>query len=119
MMRLLVVDDDHDGADALAELLRSMVGATVVVAYDGCDAVSAVAAGSAFDAMISDIEMPRMDGLAAALAIRRLPRAPPLLIAISGRAEALRERNDVAYDHVLAKPVRIGDLARLLEGAGS
>lgn len=117
-MRLLVVDDNRDAADSLAAVLRLIANANVVVVYDGSAAVSTVAqAVDRFDAIISDIDMPKMDGISAANAIRKLPNAPPLLIALSGREGLSGLEVMAAFDHVLAKPVTIHVLTVLLQAA--
>ncbi len=59
-LRILVVDDEADVADVLAEMLR-MDGHVVRVALSGRDALAALRAGD-YDAVLSDIRMPDLDG---------------------------------------------------------
>lgn len=115
-MHFLVVDDNHDSADSLGELLRMLLEAKVGVVYSGADAVAA-AGRTDFDAMVTDIEMPGMDGIAAAGHIRSLPHPPRLVIAVSGVADSLPTSDLSVFDRVLVKPVDIDMLVGLLEAA--
>ena len=118
-MRLLIADDDRDGAETLAELLRLLVAPPIeiVLAFDGEEAL-AVTTGSTSppDAVIMDIEMPRMDGVNAAIGIRSaLGRGAPTLIAVSGYAGITKLAGvSRAFDHVLTKPVKVDELLQLL-----
>jgi CheY-like chemotaxis protein len=59
---VLVVDDDPDVRDAIAEILR-IEGVGVTVARDGCEALSHLTAGAGRPSLILlDLMMPRMDG---------------------------------------------------------
>jgi CheY-like chemotaxis protein len=106
-LSILVVDDDVDGADGVASLIRVALGCHVSVAYNGQDALSYVDITRP-DAVVSDLQMPGVDGLSLAGRIRqRYVEDPPLLIALTGRADALRDLPFVygSFDRVLAKPV--------------
>lgn len=108
-MRILVVDDQADAADTLAELLRCH-GHTVEVAYSPAEALKQALTQSPDIAFI-DIVMPGMDGWQLAQQIRgRDPRA--YLVAVTGSSEdERRERSQEAgLDMHLVKPI---DPARL------
>jgi CheY-like chemotaxis protein len=70
--RILVVDDQAINRAAAAIILEAL-GAEIVEAADGEEAVSLYADDN-FDLVIMDVEMPRLDGLAAVRAIRYLER---------------------------------------------
>jgi len=116
---VLIADDDRDSAETLAELLRLLVGPSVQVmlAFDGEAALAAATtSASRPDAVIMDIEMPRMDGVNAAVGIRgALGSGAPTLIAVTGHA-SIGEVAGVkgAFDHVLMKPVEPEELISLL-----
>ena len=90
-------------------------GFTVTAVEDGAAAVDAVAAG-AFDLVLMDMQMPRMDGLEATQQIRareqaqRLPRIP--IVALTANAmKGDRERCIAAgMDDYLSKPLRSDQL---------
>ena len=78
----LLLAEDSPAARILTAALLTRMGAEVEAVEDGEQAVAAVAA-SHFDAAILDIEMPVMDGIAAARAIRALRGGNLPLIALS------------------------------------
>jgi len=81
--RLLVIDDTKDSRDAIQMLLEEL-GAEVRVAADGFEAVNMLR-GGAFDVVLCDLRMPRMDGFQFMLALRELPDdVVPPVIAMSG-----------------------------------
>lgn len=82
-LRILVVDDNHDGAMMLSNLLE-LNGYQTNTAHNGLDAVRA--AGSAhYDAVLLDLGMPIMDGFEAAAVLGQLRPAPVLLHVGLGR----------------------------------
>ena len=120
MVNVLIADDDRETAETLAELLALYLDPLqVVLAFDGAQALEAALAGNhAFDAILTDIEMPKMDGINVAIRVRsKLGPATPVLIALTGHVgiAKLQAITD-AFDHVLVKPVKIDELVRLLRG---
>ena len=125
--RVLLAEDNAVNA-LLARCMLEKAGCIVVHVTDGAQAVDAVAAtfaGSqpAFDLVLMDIHMPRLDGLQAAGAIRRLaaldPAAQarlPRMVALTANAFAEdRERCLAAgLDDYLAKPFQRSELTALL-----
>ena len=113
---VLVVDDNRDAADSLAELLRAL-GMRVQVAYDGEDALRAVLA-EPVDVAVLDIGMPGMDGCELAQRLRQQPGLEGLaLIALTGWGQdGDRERfASAGFDHHLLKPVEAAALLNLLQ----
>lgn len=110
--RVMVVEDNLDGADSLAWVLREW-GYEVRVAYD---APSALADVEKFlpDAVLSDINMPGMNGFALA---EKLAGKGVLLIAVTAYGdEANRQHSqEVGFQHHLVKPVDLEALHQLLE----
>jgi PAS domain S-box-containing protein len=114
--RVLVVDDNRDAADTLAEMLRVM-GYEASTAYDGVEGVAAAQA-LAPEAVVLDLGMPRLDGYGACRAIRAGADGERVaIVALSGWGQAAdTERTKAAgFDRHLVKPVLPADLARTLE----
>ncbi|QHE88965.1 hybrid sensor histidine kinase/response regulator [Hydrogenophaga sp. BPS33] len=110
--RILVVDDNRDAADSLAELLRLM-GGSASVAYGGEEALSALAACPPTVAFV-DIGMPLIDGYALAARIRADPAtAGVVLVALTGWGQSTdRERIMAAgFDHHIIKPADLQQLS--------
>lgn len=85
--RILVVEDSHFFRQLIARCLES-AGHTVAVAADGTEGIRQLATES-FDLVVSDIEMPGLDGLALARQIRQEARFEPLpLLALTSLSSA-------------------------------
>jgi CheY-like chemotaxis protein len=112
---VLIVDDNVDGAQGLALLLR-LRGHRVLLAHDGAAAVE-VARAQRPDVVVLDIGLPKLDGYAVARALRRLPGlAGVLLIAATGygQDEDRRRSLEAGCDQHLVKPVDPEALGQLL-----
>ena len=111
--RVLIVEDNPDGADSLAMFLR-MSGFDVRVTYGGEEGVAAALADPPH-AVLCDINMPVVDGFAVARQLREALPDPPLLVAVTARREQdlLRPAGEAGFDHYFIKPadpVEIGGL---------
>ncbi|MDQ2764789.1 MAG: response regulator, partial [Pseudomonadota bacterium] len=105
-LRILVVDDNHDAADSLSELLRMMGNETRCV-YDGEQGVAAALEFQP-DVVLLDIGMPNMNGHDACRRIRAQPRMKDaVLIAITGwgTEEDRRQSKESGFSHHMTKPV--------------
>jgi signal transduction histidine kinase len=115
-MRVLVVDDNVDAAQALHEIL-STLGHEAAVAHDGMTALD-LARSRQPDIAVLDIGLPAMDGYELARRLRELPGGHKLrLIAVTGYGqEADRVRaHEAGFDHHLVKPIALDALFPLLE----
>ncbi|MGE5793638.1 MAG: response regulator [Bacteroidota bacterium] len=113
--RVLVVDDNRDSAESLAQLLR-LFGHEIWQAYTGRDALAAVRARRP-DLVLLDIGMPDLSGYEVARQIRAEPSlAATRLIALTGYgSEEDRRRSAAAgFDGHLVKPIDFEDLERIL-----
>ncbi|HSA55818.1 MAG TPA: PAS domain-containing protein [Gemmatimonadaceae bacterium] len=113
--RILVVDDNHDTAESLAQLLR-LRGHDVRVAFTGIEAVEACERSTP-DVVLLDIGLPGLNGYEAARRIRELPAGRRIqLVAITGWGqEEDRQRSRAAgFDHHLVKPVGLAAVEPLL-----
>nr|WP_093191669.1 CHASE domain-containing protein [Thiocapsa sp. KS1] len=103
---ILLVEDDPINRDVTLDLLKE-TGLLVDLAEDGSAAVERVRARD-YALVVMDVQMPRMDGLAATRAIRALPgRADlPILGMTAGTFEDDRERClDAGMNDFIGKPV--------------
>ncbi len=103
--RALLVDDSPFFRNLVAPLLTS-ANWQVTTASDGAEALKLREAGQNFDVIISDIEMPNLDGLALACAIRndeRWRKVP--LIALTSHTEEsdITAGREAGFDEYLAK----------------
>jgi len=111
MPRVLIVDDE-DSMRMLVARAVAMDGHETVTAEDGAEALEILGSEQgAFDLLLTDIQMPVMDGIALALAAARdFPELTILLM--TGFAEQ-RERasglNAIAHD-VITKPFSVADI---------
>jgi PAS domain S-box-containing protein len=113
--RILVVDDNEDGAESLS-LLLELMGNQVRTAHDGLAAVES-AAEFAPHVVLLDLGLPKLNGYEAARRIRALAGgADMLLIALTGWGSAVdRQRSRAAgFDHHLVKPVDMAALRQIL-----
>jgi len=113
--RILVVDDNVDAAQTLAELL-GLDGHKVHVAHDGPSAVESARQLSP-DVVILDIGLPGFSGLEVARRLREEPTLYGLfLVALSGwvQPEDLVRSREAGFDHHLAKPVGVATLQLIL-----
>jgi len=116
--RVLVVDDSATNRIITAALLTKS-GFGVTLADGGAAAVRTVAeAAEPFDAVLMDVAMPEVDGLAATAAIRALPgpqgRVPILAVTAHAFPEDRARCLAAGMDGYLAKPFQKQDLLELL-----
>ena len=118
-LRILVIEDNVDAAQSLADLL-SLLGHQVRVAFDGEHGVQA-ARDERPDVVISDIGLPgAIDGYGVAARLRALPElAGVRLIALSGYVDAqARERaRQAGFDAHIAKPADLPALEAALRAS--
>jgi signal transduction histidine kinase len=111
--RALVVDDNKDAADTLAQLV-SMFGHTAEVAYDGATALAKARANPP-DIVLCDLGLPGITGYDVARALRA-ERSGIRLVAISGYAqpEDIANAREAGFEQHIAKPIDPDKLESLL-----
>jgi CheY-like chemotaxis protein len=116
--RILVVDDNEDAADMLAQLLQAW-GHDVVAVYDG-EAALRVASTDPPALVLLDIAMPGLDGYVTAQRLRALhPGARLRVVALTGFGQPadVQRARDARFDHHLTKPADHTALRAIIEQA--
>jgi two-component system, sensor histidine kinase len=119
--RVLIVEDDEDSAELLAETFQ-LRGYQVHVAHDGATAL-AVAAQFLPHVALLDLGLPDMDGRDLARQLRTAPGVPLelRLIALTGYsgAETHRALFELGFDECLIKPAHPEALMQAIEGTSA
>lgn len=114
-LRLLVVDDEPD-IRLMLDLFFRNAGHEVISLPSATAALDA-ARHERFDAVVSDVGMPGMDGYELAAALRKLPTyATVPLIAMTGLVEH-RDRHQAlqaGFNHHLTKPINLNALLKII-----
>jgi signal transduction histidine kinase/CheY-like chemotaxis protein len=120
-LRVLLVEDNHINQRVAARMLKN-IGHDVDLAADGFEAV-AQAQARAYDVILMDMQMPRMDGLEATRIIRALPGTAAQVPIVAMTANAFTSDRDACFaagmDDFVAKPVTRDKLFNVLEHWGS
>lgn len=116
---LLLVDDETDLREAMAEALSDLLGYPVLQAADGVEAVEVFRAhGEDIALILMDAQMPRMGGTEAFEAIKRLrPGARALLCSGYGEAFGAATAKSYGFLGFLTKPFRLAELKAAVEKA--
>ena len=110
---ILVVDDNIDAADSLADLLQ-LDGHSTEVVYTAQDAI-ARATSTRPEVILLDIGLPDMDGYAVATRLRPILRSTQLIALTGyGQADDIRQARAAGFDAHVIKPVDFAALARIL-----
>jgi CheY-like chemotaxis protein len=115
VLRVLVVDDDRDGADTLGLLVEEL-GNQVHVTYGGTSALD-VATVFRPDLMLLDLAMPDMDGCHLVGQFRQIPAfAKTRIVAVTGHANEGHKTlaMKAGFDKVLFKPVALKEIKAVL-----
>jgi two-component system, sensor histidine kinase len=106
-VQILVADDNAANRRLIGALLQPM-GAEVIIACDGREAVDLFCVDT-FDIVLMDVQMPEMDGLEATRAIRKLSelgaRVPIVAITANATDEDRRKCLEAGMDDVVVKPI--------------
>ncbi len=117
-IRVLVVEDDPDHRKFLQDFLQGE-GFQISVAEDGAKGI-ALLKKTPFHIVMTDLKMPRADGIQVLEAAQKLP-SPPLGILFTGYADvesAVKAMKLGAFDYI-KKPLTIESLRRVLHQACS
>lgn len=110
--RILVVDDDRDASDLVCRILAD-TGAETIPAHSAEQALALLGA-RVFDALVSDIGMPDVDGFELIQRIRgqegAFSQIPAIALTAFGRSEDRRNAMVAGFDVFLSKPIDATEL---------
>jgi two-component system response regulator HydG len=114
--RVLLVDDELAMAEMLADGLSDRGYEAVAVASS--ERAAALLRDQPFDALVTDLRMPRVDGLELLAAARRLaPELPVIVMTAYGAVDSAIESIRRGASHYLTKPFKLDELALFLDRA--
>jgi len=117
--QILLVDDEQPVLDALHRMLRSHRDVWEITCVDRPEAAWELLMENSFDAVVSDIKMPGMSGLALLERIRQTERTkgiPVVMLTGLSTRELKRQALDMGAADLLNKPVEPEDLVARLRG---
>lgn len=117
-MAVILLIEDMEGVRSSIEMILKGAGHRVVCAENGEDGL-ARAVVERFDLIITDILMPRKDGVEVIFALREAPTTPPILAVSGGEARMPADRAlalaEPIADATLAKPFSRSELLETVE----
>ncbi len=114
----LVVEDSPTMRQLISFALRRISGCKIIEANDGLDALKKLSTHK-FDIILTDINMPIMDGLKLVSMVRNDPvhRAIPIIIITTEGAEEDRKRGmALGANAYIPKPIQTADLLGVVNG---
>lgn len=117
ILDILVVDDDKDNADSMAELFE-LEGHRVCTVYNGLDAITACEKDN-YDLSFLDVMMPGMNGVDSFIAIRKLrPHANVFMMSGYSVEELLKQAVNHGALGLLTKPVPPQVILNMVQSVG-
>ncbi|MDM8546053.1 response regulator [Candidatus Venteria ishoeyi] len=116
----ILMAEDNPLNQKVALLLLNKLGYAVHIVNNGLEAVTALQAKT-YDAVLMDMQMPKMDGMTATAEIRKLAIKQPYIIALTAHAmQGYKEEClQAGMDDYVSKPVRKNELAAALQRASA
>lgn len=117
MKKILVTDDDEAIRDLVSELLKQQ-GCSIETAFNGEMALEKLKTGT-YDLLISDVIMPKVDGIELAMKVKGLYPDLPVLVLSAGRRSITADFNlnsakMVGADRTLQKPFDQGEFLNVV-----
>jgi two-component system, NtrC family, response regulator HydG len=112
-VRIMIVDDDQDLAESLADLLQ-VHGFDVDIAKDGQDALEH-ARTQDFDITLMDVRMPVMNGVDSFLAIRKIKPQARIVMMTGFKEPILAKATAAGAEGPLQKPFSPEDMLHVVE----
>ena len=118
LKRILLVDDEEQVIFVVSESLGKLgAEAEIVTAANGQEALERVKE-SFFDLVITDLKMPKMNGIRLTEAIREIsPETQVIWMTAFGNKETKAQAESLSVSHFLAKPLDIADIRKIAQEA--
>lgn len=113
VLQILVVEDNADYRQALSIIIHGKLGANVLTAGDGIEAL-AILRTSRVDVVLTDVEMPRMDGRQLVREIGKLQTKIAQIFMMSGGSCTAEEARALGADSFFQKPIDIKVLIKAI-----
>jgi CheY-like chemotaxis protein len=111
--KILIIDDNNDLRMVVSKML-SRLGYEVSSADSGENGLS-VFFKNIFDIVLSDYEMPGMDGVAFACSVKRSSPHTPVVIMTGAGKETVFSRKSTAVDAVISKPFSLAEIDQTIQ----
>ncbi|AOI67583.1 hypothetical protein WS51_28305 [Burkholderia territorii] len=113
----VLVAEDNEVNQRLFDEQLTLLGCTAQIVADGVDALRALS-DETFDVVLTDLNMPRMDGYVLAQIMRaRWPRMPIVAVTADATVDERRRCAELGVRTVISKPLSLDGLARVLTQA--
>jgi two-component system, chemotaxis family, sensor kinase CheA len=115
--KVLLVDDSAFFRDLLAPLIKA-AGYQVIAVSSATEALAVLSSGTSIDLVVTDIEMPEMDGFALATTLRQDPRTagiPVIALSAMVSTDAIQRGRRAGFHDFVAKFDRAGLIAAIKE----
>jgi CheY-like chemotaxis protein len=111
--KVLVVDDNNDLRVVVSKML-SRLGYEVSSADSGENGLS-IFLENKFDIVLSDYEMPGIDGVAFACSVKKSSPRTPVVIMTGAGKETVFSRKSTAVDEVISKPFTLAEIDETIQ----
>jgi CheY-like chemotaxis protein len=111
--KVLVVDDNNDLRIVVSKML-SRLGYEVSSADSGENGLS-IFLKNKFDIVLSDYEIPGIDGVAFACSVKKSSPCTPVVIMTGAGKETVFSRESTAVDEVISKPFTLAEIDETIQ----
>lgn len=109
MPKTILIVDDTKSILAVMKTVLKVAGYSIVTAGDGKEGMDVLNSGQHVDLIITDLNMPNMDGIEFIWAIRKLPNfayTPICMLTTENEQERLEDGESVSTDAWITKPIQ-------------
>ena len=109
MLKTILIVDDTKSILAVMKTVLKVAGYNILTAGDGVEGMAVLNSGKAVDLVITDLNMPNMDGIEFIWKIRELPDfayTPICMLTTENEQERLEDGESVSTDAWITKPIQ-------------